>query len=119
AEEDDLVASGPGQHLGGWESAPVASDDDQSSDWDEEATGEEPTGEVESEPGWETPRPEWQTEQDADPSDSYGAYPETDEAEEDLGGLADEMAEEATPDSEPDAETSSPPSRRPWERGSV
>lgn len=124
ADEDDLVPSGPGQHLGGWESAPVASDDQQTPHWEEEPAIEEPavedpTGEAEPEPDWETPRPEWQTEREEDPSDSFGAYPEAGEAEEDLGGLADEMADEATPDSESEAETSSPPSRRPWERGSV
>lgn len=124
ADEDDVVPSGPGQHLGGWESTPVASDDEQMPHWDQEPTIEEPavedpTGEAEPEPGWETPRREWQTEREEGPSDSLGAYPEADEAEENLGGLADEMADEATPDSESEAETSSPPSRRPWERGSV
>jgi cell division initiation protein len=107
-EDEDPFAEGD-DALDEWGRTSEERGEHQAAGWEEEVSVEE-----EPEPEWETPVGE-----SAQP-DTYEHYGQ--EEDEDLGDLADEMANEASASPSDDLEEdddSSQPSRRPWERGSV
>lgn len=99
-EHQDPIRAGTEETLDVWAHTGEQASEDQD-EWEEEVS-------IEPEPEWETPV----GEPDRDAYQPYGP------AEEDVADLADEMAREAEP-AEDLEEDSAPPSRRPWERGSV
>lgn len=116
-EESVDVAQG-----GDWGAVSEDASDDPGSDWEED---------VATEPEWQTPSQTVdefeeveEVEEEIEVVDlAESAEENRDESDEPFGGLADELANEvASPDQASEADPFSeaaPPSRRPWERGSV
>lgn len=103
--DEEVAPMGPEEEPAGWGEAPEEPGQHEAPGWGE------PVG-LEPEPEWETPIGE-----SADSRDAYETYGEEERTEE-MGDLAEEMANEAA--GSPTEEEESPqPSRRPWERGSV